>query len=693
MLYGINTQTPESLAASMQQHYDAAEHFQNDNNFRQAALQYQLFLSDAMQIIANNRTHIGKYEQAISLYDAALKFTPNDSALLLNYAEAALTANDFAKAKDLAIETINLYPKDSKSPDVATAHSVLGRDLWAMGNRKEGMQQLENAVAIDPTFTNGHNLATAYLALSDKNSAAKLFAEMLNGFGDTPELHLNFGKCYAAADDPDEAIREFKKAIEENSRLPGVHYALGATYLLKGGNIYFTQAKAELHKELAINPKDSLSYYLLGDIALQQHKLPEAIYNLSRSTRLDQQNPDAFLMLGKVYFDTGNTSKAETALRQAINATTDPSRNHYEIKSAYYELGHILIQKGQADEGKSDIRIAEKFLLHNKILDKDNLTGTTFVQPNTSKNIAAKLVDEKAEKDIVEYERRLGLAIADGYNNLGVIAAMNKDYSAAIGYFKQASAWNPTMDGLDDNLGRAAFKAHQYVQAVNPLSKALQMHLDDDNLRIMLGMSQYFTHNFSQVLQTLHPIEEQIKSVPLLEYMYAESMVQDGDYDDGIVRLKALSQSNPKNKILYYALGRAYASGGNHQEAVEEFRSALRLDPSDANTVYELALSLIKLRQMAEAQTLLSGLANAGSKNADVYYELGHLQLENKEIQIAVLNLEAAEKIDPGNVDVHRELADAYRQELKVDDAAREEKMLQAMSSKSIITKNISKPN
>lgn len=692
-LYSSNTRDSQSSAMSMQQHYDAAEHFQRDNNLEQSAFQYQLFLSDALRIVASNRTHIGKYEQAISLYDSALNFTPNDPALLLDYAEAALTANDFTKAKMLAGEAINLYPKDSKGPSVANAHSVLGRALWATGNRQEGVQQLEDAVAIDPTFTNGHNLATAYLALSDKKSAARLFAEMLKGFGDTPELHLNFGRCYGTADDPDEAIQEFKKAIEENSRLPGAHYSLGASYLLKAGNIYFSQAKVELHKELSINPRDSLSYYLLGDIALQEHKLSEAIYNLSRSTSLNQKNPDAFLMAGKVYSDLGETSEAETAFRQAIKATTDPSRNHYQIKSAYYELGHILIQRGDVAEGKSEIQIAENLLLKNKIFDKENLTGSILSRSTVSKNETETSVDEKATKDIVEYEKQLGLAIADGYNNLGVITAINKDYPASLEYFEKASAWNPAMDGLDDNIGRAAFKAHQYAKAINPLDKALQVHPDDIHLRVMLGMSQYFTHNFSQVLQTLHPIEEQLKSVPLLEYMYAESMVQGGDFDAGIVRLKELSQSSPGNAMLYYALGRAHASRGNHQEAVEEFRSAIRLNPSDANAVYELALSLIALGQKTEAQTLLSGLAKAGSKTANVYYELGHLQLESKDIRAAVLNFEAAEKIDTGNAAVHRDLADAYRQELKPDDAEREEKQYQSVSSNNVRTINLSNPN
>ncbi len=692
-LYGNNTLTARSPVMSMQQHYDAAERFQGNNDLEQAAFQYQLFLSDALRIVASNRTHIGKYQQAILLYDAAIKFTPNDPALLLDYAEAALSANAFTKAKMLAGEAINSYPKNSKSADVAHAHSVLGSALWETGDRTESIRQLETAVAIDPTIENFHALSTEYLTQQDKQDAARLFAVMIKVFGDTTAVHMDIGRSYGTADDPEEAIQEFKKAIKEDDRFPEAHYSVGASYLLKAGNVYFPEAKSEFYKELSINPKDSWSYYLLGYIALQQHKLPEAARDLARSTMLNKQNPDAFLMLGKIYVDLGKTPEAETALRQAIATTTDPSRNHYQIKSAYYQLGHILIQNGNAADGKSEIQIAEKLLLQNKVLDKENLTGKLLLQSNILKTKTVTPADVKTETNAVKYEKQLAPAIADGYNNLGVIAAIGKDYPAAVEYFGQAYTWNPRMDGLDNNWGRAAFDAHQYVQAIDPLSRALQAHPDDIKLRTMLGMSQYFIRNYGQVLLTLQPIEKQVDTVPLLGYMYAESMVQTGNVNVGIHRLMALAQASPSNPLLHYALGKAYASSGNHQEAAEEFRSALRLNPSDANAVYELALSLIALGQNTEAQTLLSELAKAGSKTANVYYELGHLQLETGEVKAAMLDLKMAESLGEKNAVIHRELANAYRQNLMVQDAEREEMQYQATFSDHAGAVNLSKPN
>ena len=57
------------------------------------------------------------------------------------------------------------------------------------------------------------------------------------------------------------AITEFKRAIEENPRLPGAHYLLAAVLLATGGDqSHLEDAETELKKELVISPRDSMTY-------------------------------------------------------------------------------------------------------------------------------------------------------------------------------------------------------------------------------------------------------------------------------------------------------------------------------------------------------------------------------------------------------------------------------------------------
>jgi tetratricopeptide (TPR) repeat protein len=85
----------------------------------------------------------------------------------------------------------------------------------------------------------------------------------------------------------------------------------------------------------------------------QQHSLDEAIPYLEKATRLEPQKPDAFLMLGQVMYVSGQQEKSIPLLRRAIELTTDPSRNEYQIANGQYLLGQALLRQGNTDEAKT----------------------------------------------------------------------------------------------------------------------------------------------------------------------------------------------------------------------------------------------------------------------------------------------------------------------------------------------------
>jgi tetratricopeptide (TPR) repeat protein len=679
----LRGQPPKSLSsreATPQQLFDTAESFQAKGDLMQAQLQYKLFLADSLHRIANGRAQTGGYAQAVPLFDESLKLAPNHSDWILDYARAALDAKDFSKATLLAQKVLDSYPAGSSKSTKAGVYRILGSALMGMKKNKEAKERLETAVALDPSFANGYALAQADLALSDIKSTAKLFAEMQAGFGDTAAIHMDFGRAYGEADYPEQAILEFRKVIAKDDTFPGAHYSLGASYLLRSGDTSFPQAEAEFRKELASHPNDYLSYSQLGYIAMKLRRLEEAVNDLTRAANLNPQSPDNFLLLGAIYGDLDRPADAEDALRKAIAATTDVTRNHYQIRGAHYQLGLLLIQHGSAAEGKKEMQISEDLLLQNRLLDQANLTGkpmTTSPFPKTSAAAQAN-GDNAAVKD---FEKRIGPAIADSFNNLGAIAAENKQYEEASGYFEQAAQWNPAMEGLDYNWGRAAFAAKQYRQAALCLDRYVEAHPEDANARFPLGMSQFMTGDFNATVRVLSPVAAQLDAIPLLGYAYAESLVKTGDFSRGISHLKTIEQAYPDLAVVHRAIGEANAKQGKYDDSETELRTATRLDPADSEGRYDLAMTLIALRHSDEALTLLTGIAATNSKNSDVYYQLGKLQLEHGDVKAAIVNLESAAKLNQANDAVHRDLAEAYRRDARLDDAAREMKQYDATHS------------
>ena len=141
------------------------------------------FLADALGELAMGYGLVRDYTQAAPLFDEALTLEPDSPSLLLDYARTALVLGDLAHAKTLATEFIRKYPGNREK--LAQAHQVLGRTLLKLNRNQEARKELEAAVALDPTFPNGYDLAVACLDLDDEKCAVQIFNEMEKSFGDT----------------------------------------------------------------------------------------------------------------------------------------------------------------------------------------------------------------------------------------------------------------------------------------------------------------------------------------------------------------------------------------------------------------------------------------------------------------------------------------------------------------------------
>jgi tetratricopeptide (TPR) repeat protein len=647
----LTAQTGRTGAAnetSLQQSYNDAEELQRAGRLNEAAEQYRTFLAGALGQLAMGYGLLQDYAHAAPLFDEALTLEPGSPSLLLDYARTALTLGDLDHAKTLAAEFIRRYPNDRER--LAEAHQVLGRALLKQNRYREARKELEAAVALDPTFPNGYDLAVACLDLDDEKCAGQIFAEMEKSFGDTAEIHLAFGRAYGDSDLQPRAAEEIQKAIEENPRLPDAHYLLAALMLATGGDEnQVARAEAELIKELAISPNDAKTYTLLGELSFLNKNYPDAEKYLKKSTELDPQNPDTFLHLGQTYFATNHLAEAEAAFRQCIRLTTDVSRNRYQVQRAHYLLGRILVQSGQNSAGLAETKIAQD--LSKKVLaqDRSDLAGllNTTGRPDSPASPAEAAtvsssspapVNQQMSLKVEAQRERVKLAVADSYNNLGAIAATSADYSRAVTYFERAAAWNPSLEGLDYNWGRAAFAGSQFTDAIMPLSRYLKSHPDDIGARSVLAISHFMTGNYRGCIDVLEPAIGKVDLAPQTEYVYAESMIRTGHLAAGAERMEVLEKLHPEIPDVHRSLGEALGQQGEKHRALEEIRTAIRLSPRDA----------------------------------DSRYDLGKMELEGGDSAAAIPELEAAARLSPDSEKFHRELANAYTAAFRPADAQKE---------------------
>jgi tetratricopeptide (TPR) repeat protein len=418
-------------------------------------------------------------------------------------------------------------------------------------------------------------------------------------------------------------------------------------------------AETELKEELIISQHDSTSYAALGKIAVTRHNYPEAERYLKKAISLGPRNPDAYLYLGQMDFNTNRSAEAEAALRRCIRLTVDVSRNRYEVRKAHFLLGRILMQKGQQDAAHTEMDIARELAYRTQEQDRSKLDGLMDtsgsqdlrvlpVEARASAPGAVTAVDPVALRKVVAMREQLRLAVADSYNNLGAIAATNNDYSVAVTCFEGASVWNPSLEGLNYNWGRAAFAGSQFADAIMPLSRYLKSHPDDVGARSVLGISQFMAGSYHGCIATLQSAIGKNDLVPQAEYVYAESMIRTGQIASGTEWLEALERLHPEIPDVHRSLGETLEHQGEKQRALEELRTAIQLSPRDA----------------------------------DSHYDLGKMEHESGNTGAAILELETAVRLSPESEKFHQELANAYSAALRTTDAQKEVEICNVLRSR-----------
>ena len=283
------------------------------------------------------------YADAISPIRKALQLKPDLWRIqaLLGIAEKR-TGNGIAAQKDLEQSFPNLagtgFQKqaglelvelDAASEEFAKAASVI--------------EKLEESAPQDPQI-----LFAAYEISSQMTDQSLL--NMLMVAPDSAEMHMIMGGQLGRQGDHANAIAQYRKAIQLNPDLPGVHFELAEQLRASPDPALNAQAGAEYQAAVKANPYDVRSWCRLADSVAASGDFKTAEEDYKKALALHPKDADAQTGLAITLISTNRMSEALPLLESAVKDDPTNIVAHYRLSVLYRRAGRVAEAQQQMNE-------------------------------------------------------------------------------------------------------------------------------------------------------------------------------------------------------------------------------------------------------------------------------------------------------------------------------------------------------
>jgi tetratricopeptide (TPR) repeat protein len=272
---------------------------------------------------------LGRTEDAIQAYRAALQRSPSQQAIRLNLGLALYKA---ARYDDAAAEfrgVVSAQPLNLQARYLeADCHLRLGNHDAVIAS----LEPLAASRADDRVLA--YLLGMAYLR-SKQMDKGQVWIDRILSNGASAEAHLMLGMAKRAVQDLAGALADLERAVTLNPELPGVH-ALYGQLLLSTGNR--DRARVELEAELTRNPSDFDANLVLGMLAKEDQDFEKSRQYLARALAVRPGNLSARFQQAAIQVSLGETEAARTSLESIVQEAPKFVEARVSLATVYYRL-------------------------------------------------------------------------------------------------------------------------------------------------------------------------------------------------------------------------------------------------------------------------------------------------------------------------------------------------------------------
>jgi cytochrome c-type biogenesis protein CcmH/NrfG len=198
------------------------------------------------------------------------------------------------------------------------------------------------------SFRAYHNRANEWM---DRKELEKAKADLKTAIRICPgdhHLYYTLGRVYDTQNNLDSAVIAYTRALEKRPYAQISLMNRGIDYLMLKK---YGPAEKDFLSYIQVNPNNHYTYYHLATIYFEEKKYNQALEAVNRAILIDRQNPDAFLLKGKINLELKNYEKGQKDLTFCTALEGDNAQ-------CYFYLGYCEILLGNLEKAKEYLQRA-----------------------------------------------------------------------------------------------------------------------------------------------------------------------------------------------------------------------------------------------------------------------------------------------------------------------------------------------
>jgi tetratricopeptide (TPR) repeat protein len=476
------------------------------------------------------------------------------------------------------------------------AHLLLGRILVARRQLQPALAELHASMAIEAARASGGERA--------EPEAWRLAALLQMEQGDLDAAAATLEEAVATVGSDGGGFLELGRALLERKEM--------------------ARAERPLRRAIELDRGDLEGWRLLAQVDEGLRKRAEARVDWTALLRLDPENADALLGLGRLALVDDDPVAAEEWFRRHLRVASEGPEPRLRIAVEWLEARRPEQALRQAREGLVASPSEPRLQL---------VAGLALQELRRWKESAEVLAEVSPGAGELWFSARATMAYALSR------AGLHDEALTALAPPLAARPGEPRLVTLRAGVLLRTGRAGEAVDLLADL-RADRLRLDDQ----------------AALLE--------------IELALADALVRSGRADDAVAGLRRAVEARPSEPALRYALGTALESAGRSDQAVEQMRALLTIDPENVEALnfigYQYAEQGVRLD---EAEALLRRALQAAPRSGHIVDSLGWLMLRKGDPRSAIELLEQASRLMGPDPSVLEHLGDAYRAAGRTGDA------------------------